>query len=319
MANQRQQKKNQKNEKIKIASRVLGTSTKQAKKLSNVELDNIVSRERKRENRNAKQRAQRAENKALIEKYGLKGVKPSDSPKKIQEAIKAQEREKAKEAAAARRAKIKERNRQILSDAGVPFTAYPPKWYEMGEAKLRAWIEAEQDDDKIIDSGDVWLYIGYGDLAGHRVFMGDFTAGGMYGKMDNSTLRERIANKAAYIGETTSSGRAGHVVVSYGEKDDVRADMQSYEFFGYQTIFYGNQLTEHAFLTYMAAALDNCPEENRETIVKSLNGYLNMAAEQPDKADLNKMKVDVTVKVPDKEAKKIQKMEARKARNKSKK
>lgn len=297
MANQRQRKKDTKNQQLKTVSKVLGITYKEAKKLPTNTLKNIVTQTEKREKARNQYQARKQAKEAYIKENNLKGVSATGSTWDQLYKAKAEQEAAAKAAdkaakAAAKRQRTKERNQKMLEDAGIPLTRYPKKWYEMGEAKLSEWIEKESDDDKIIDSGDVWIYIGYGNRGGGHVDTSGFTSRGYYGLRDNDTLRDDIAESPWGDDVGGSPGKAGDIHIKYGSHDEVESEMETYEFLGYQTIFFGNQMTEHAFLTYTAAAIDNSPVDTWSFTVKQMNGFLNQAARETGQSELKKMMIE---------------------------
>ena len=303
MANQRQRKKDTKKQQLKTVSEVLGITFKEAKKLPTYTLKDIVTQTEKREKARNQYQARKQAKEAYIKENNLTGVKSGSTWDQLYKA-KAEQEAAAKAAdkaakAAAKRQRTKERNQKMLEDAGIPITRYPKKWYEMGESRLNKWLENQQSDDRVINTDDpdglqdVWLYIGHGDIHGGWVDKSKFTSGGYYGLRDNDTLRNDIKENAPDFGVTGSKGNPGDVIIRYGSYSDVRSEMFHYEFLGYQTIFFGNELTEHALLTYTAAAIDSCPEDNRKTIIAQINGYLNKGSKIPGNEWLKDLKIEV--------------------------
>ena len=185
-----------------------------------------------------------------------------------------------------KRAYYKERNRRILLDNGILPADYPKGWQKMGLDRLMNNLPERKDT--VLNSGDIWLYIGWGDRSGNLraedVFGG--ASGAWYKGISSNDLRDSISQTVNARGIDRSEGHAGDTVIMYGSYSEVKQYMEFCEQRGYQTIFFGNEFTEHNLLSYIAAALDSSPESLRSYIVGRTNGFLSAAG-------LNDLKIDV--------------------------
>lgn len=270
MASKRQRKKNEKNALIKRAASLPKWSEKQAENLTFSELKAIVPREEKRAEKNRKARERYNEKKQKIDQYNLEGLKPSDSLEKIEKAIKKKQRSEKYQ-------KTKERNKRRLEESGLLPEDFPKGWQKMGKDKLSSFIPDAQD--AILDSGEVWLYIGWGDRAQYRRAADVFGGANAiwYGGRTNDELRDDVKQIVNTKGLDGSSGHSGDTVITYGSRSEVEQFKNFHEMRGYQTIFFGNEFTEHALLSYTMAAIDSSPEDNRDYIVQRVNGFLSSA------------------------------------------
>lgn len=270
-----------KNERKKLLQQAATLNLPKAEKLTFEDLTQSIAQaaaafeaERKREDKNRRERERRAANRELIDRYGLTGFKPSDGTAKIQAAAEAAQ--KAIDRAAARA--LRQVNEALLTNSGIARENWPKGWTKNED--IQSWIEKYQagelaaDNSKIFDS-PVWLYIGWGDKSGSTDAHQWFNSAGWYGSLTVRELRDGIATTAKSDGGDTSSGRAGDTAISYGTYEEVRAYMEYHEKSGYQTVFFGNQISNHALMRYTAAAMDSSPESNRPFIIGQINGYLS--------------------------------------------
>lgn len=270
----RQRNKKQKQQLVKKAAQY---SVPKPDKLTFNQLNTIVTQKEKQAVKSAREKERRANNKKLIEEYGLEGFKPSDGTKRIQEAVEKVIKERERQ----RKKAIKERNEKLLTDAKILHENFPKRWTVMEEEELKAWIEKyhegkKKDRSKLISS-DVWLYIGWGDRSGNEDPYHNFSSGAYYGKLTLKELREGIIDAVNTKGVDGSAGRAGDTVIEYGKKEEVYAYMKVHEKLGYQTIFFGNELKHRALMRYTAACVDSSPESNRKYIVQKINAFLEDA------------------------------------------
>ena len=277
MANKRQKKKQAKKQLVKQVARIEKKEPKAVEKLNYNQLNTIVSQNAKRERKNERERQRRAENRKLIDKYGLQGFKPSDSAEKIKAAAAKAQAEIDKQ----QRRETKARNEGLLTGANISKENWPKGWTKMSETELQSWIENyqagnRQDRSKVFQS-DTWLYIGWGDRSGNENPLDNFSQSSFYGQSTVDDLRDGIAETVKTKGVDKSSGRAGDTVIAYGGKSEMYAYMRAHEKLGYQTIFFGNEISNHALMRYTAACVDSSPESNREYIVQKVNAYLGNA------------------------------------------
>ena len=279
MASKRQRKKNTKKQQIKFITQKTKITAKQAERYTYRELNEIIAQETKKEQRNAKRREQYREKKKLIDKLGLKGVSPSSSQKAIDKSISIQQREEAKEKRRAYRQDLKARKKAMLMQgAGLLEEELPKGWQKMSLKEIQA-LYPENRKDRVYNTGDIWLYIGWGDRSGNQS-AGQVFGDSWYRGRKTEDLRGDIAETIKARGIDKSGGKAGDTRIYYGSKEDTQTFMEYCENSGYQTIFFGNEFTEHALLSYTAAALDSSPESDREYIFKKMNGFFNYAGLQ---------------------------------------
>ena len=142
--------------------------------------------------------------------------------------------------------------------------------------------------DAVLNSGDIWLYIGWGDRSGNLraddVFGG--ASGAWYKGLSTDDLRDSIIQTVNARGIDRSEGHAGDTLIMYGSYSEVKQYMEFCENRGYQTIFFGNEFTEHSLLSYTATAIDSSPESDREYIAGRINGFLSAVG-------MNDLKLDV--------------------------
>ena len=280
----RQQKKNQKKQLVKKAAQY---NVSKPDKLTFNQLNSIVTQKEKQAAKSAREKERRANNKKLIEEYGLEGFKPSDGTKRIQEAVEKVIKERERQ----RKKAVKERNEKLLTDAKILHENFPKRWTVMEEDELKAWIEKYQAGENKKDrskmfSSDVWLYIGWGDRSGNEDPLNYFAKSGFYGQLTLEELRDSIPESVKYKGVDKSEGHAGYTVIEKGKEKEVYKYMKAHEALGYQTIFYGNEISHNALMRYTAACVDSSPESNREYIVQKINAYLEEAGYKEYKLDI---------------------------------
>lgn len=285
MANKRIKKKQEKRALIERAGKIKGITPKQADKLSYGELSTIIAQDERRQQKAEARRKLEAKKRDFIQENGITGnVRESWFVLHARAEAKAAKKAKAK----AKRAEYKDRNKKILEDNGILPGERPKGWQKMGVDRLLSSLP----ERKVVrlNSGAVWLYIGWGDRAGNRraedVFGG--ASGAWYKGRNTDELRNDIIQTIVSRGVDGSEGHAGDTLIMYGDYDAVKQYMEFEEKLGYQTIFFGNEFTEHALLTYTAVAIDSSPESNREYIPGKINGFL-------DAAGFSDLKLSVTV------------------------
>lgn len=264
----RRAKKRQKKALQQQAGKINGQSRKQLEKYTINELNNIISDNARKQQKVERQRQREQEKRDYIQKHGLTGVNARSSWDKLKDA----KHEKDLAARRDRYRKQVEERRQILKDKGLLEKDFPKGWQQMSKEKLAAYYP-ENRDNMVLES-DIWLYIGWGDKSGNENVSQRFASDVWYAGLNESELRENIADTMNSYGIDDSSGHAGDTVISYGTYNQTYKYMRFCEQRGYQTIFFGNQLTVHALLRYTAAAIDSSPESNRDFIKGRVNGYL---------------------------------------------
>lgn len=283
MANKRIKKKQEKRALIERAGKIKGITPKQADKLTYSELTSIIAQENRRQQKNESRWKLEAKKREFIQENGITGnVRESWDVLHSRAEAKAGKKAKAK----TKRAEYKERNRKILLDNGILPEDFPKGWQKMGVDRLQSNLPNRKD--AILNSGDVWLYIGWGDRSGNLRAEDVFgrASGAWYKGRSTDALRGDIMQTIKARGVDKSGGHAGDTLIMYGSHDEVKQYMEFCENRGYQTIFFGNEFTEHSLLSYTATALDSSPESNREYIAGRINGFLSAAG-------MNDLKLDV--------------------------
>lgn len=183
--------------------------------------------------------------------------------------------------------KTKERNARAFERAGIDPKDRPKDWQRMSEKKL-----TEQTG---ISTGDVWLYIGWGDNSKNQTTKDFFARENQYGQQTEDENRKAIRDKYNSPKTTAggSSGSSGDTMIVYGTQEHVERECKKWEEHGYHTVYCGNLLSEHAFTRYAAALLDSTPVDNRDLIVNGLNGYLEMANQKSGTKNFDRFKIQV--------------------------
>ena len=165
-----------------------------------------------------------------------------------------------------------------MQGAGLLEEDLPKVWQKMSLKEIQA-LYPENRKDRVYNTGDIWLYIGWGSRANYRSAQEVF-GDAWYRGRKNADLRNDISEIIKARGIDGSDGKPGDTRIYYGSKEDTQTFMEYCENHGYQTIFFGNEFTEHALLGYTAAALDSSPEDDREYIFEKMNGFFNYAGLQ---------------------------------------
>lgn len=302
----RLQKKQEKRALAERVARIENISLKEAAKIKLPTLTDIVSQDIQR----TQQRERRAEQRERIQQRNADiltsaGIPRDKFPKgwqrlgadRLQSSIVGIRQDIKREQRRASRERVKERNRQALLDAGFTESQFPAGWTTAGEEKLKQMIASDPLNQII--SSHIWLYIGWGDRSGNedaeRYFGSGEVSKHLSAKSSNA-LQSRIRNKYNAPEEktsykkgkqvVTSSGHAGHAVVFAGSKAAVMEMMETHESLGYQTIFCGNELSLHALFRYTNGLLESTPVSQKNYIISSVNGYLEMAGYGKHKIDV---------------------------------